>query len=226
MPSSSGANGRGRRVGLTRDQIVDAAVALIDRDGLDAFSLRRLAADIGVDPMSLYNHVANKDALFDGVVEVVMAEIGAAMGDLTGPWPDQIRQAAAAFRGVLLGHPHVSVIVLTRPVLSDVPLEVLRRAVNPALDAGLPFDEAVLLLRTFTSFLTGAILRELGSAMTFGALTPERVAARVVEIESSGEPLLAEAATVVASIDHERLFTYGVELLIAGLTATLGEPGR
>jgi AcrR family transcriptional regulator len=209
---------RGRRVGLTRQRVIAAAVDLIDRDGLDRFSVRRLATDLGIDPMSLYNHVANKDDLLDGVVEHVMSELTLNV-EPSDPWQDQIRRSAHAFRRTALAHPQVSVLMLTRRVLTEIPLGLLREAVRPALDLGLPVEEAIDVVRTFTAFLTGAILRELGSGLTLAAVDPALVAQRVDDIAGSVDPVLAAAASAIADIDHEALFDYGVELFIAGLAA-------
>jgi AcrR family transcriptional regulator len=209
---------RGRRAGLTRERILDAAVELIDRDGVEGFSVRRLAGGLGVDPMSLYNHVANKDDILDGVVESVMSELSLAH-DPADTWQQQVRTSARAFRQVALAHPNVAIVMLTRRVLTEEPLRLLREAVSPALALGLPIDEAIDVVRTFTAFLTGSILRELGSGMTLAVADPELVRQRVEDVERSSDDVLAGAAHSIAEIDHEALFDYGVELFIAGLAA-------
>ncbi len=216
MISSAGARGRGRRAGLTRDRVVDAAVAAIDRDGIDGFSLRRLAGELDVDPMSIYNHVANKDALLDAVVERVMSGI-VLDRDPRIPWQDQIRGGAAAFRDVALAHPQVAVLMLTRRVLTAVPLRLMREAVAPVLSVGVPVTEAVDVVRTFTAFLTGSILRELGSGLSLAGVDADRAGERARDL--GADPLLAAAAAGIAEIDHRALFDYGVELLIAGVEA-------
>ncbi|MGI8938967.1 MAG: TetR/AcrR family transcriptional regulator, partial [Iamia sp.] len=133
--AAAATKGRGRRVGLTRERVLDAAVELIDRDGLGGFSLRRLAGALGVDPMSIYNHVANKDDLLDGVVEQAMSEM-TLDHEPNLAWQDQIRSSAAAFRAVAARHPQVAVLMLTRRVLTAVPRRVMRDAVAPALGGG------------------------------------------------------------------------------------------
>lgn len=208
---------RGRRVGLTRERVVAAAVTLVDRDGLEGFSLRRLAAELGVDPMSIYNHVENKDDLLDAVVASVMAEISLSTDELT-PWPDQVRDSARSFRKAALAHPNVATLMLTRRVLTGVPLDLLRDAVAPAVRAGLSASEALDVVRTLTAFLTGAILRELGAGLSFAVADPSVVAQRVAEIGQAGDDL-ALVATSVAEIDHERLFERGLDLFLAGLNA-------
>ena len=66
---------KSRRTPLSRPRVLQAAVARADADGLEAFSMRRLAQELGVVPMALYKHVANKDELLDGMVDIVFAEI-------------------------------------------------------------------------------------------------------------------------------------------------------
>lgn len=204
-------------MGLTRARVIEAAVELIDREGLEDFSLRRLAAYLGVEPMSLYNHVASKDDLFDGVVEVVLAEMAAA-GEPAGPWDEQMRARAATFRRVALSHPNASILVFTRPVLTPAALSVLRTVLAPAREAGLSAEQAVHALRTFTSFISGTILRELGSGMAFATSGPSRAARRVDELGHADDPILAEAAPYLAVCDHDALFDYGVEVMIDGLS--------
>ena len=63
------------RLPLSREKVLDAAIALADRDGIESLSMRRLGQELGVEAMSLYNHVANKDDIFDGIVEIVLREI-------------------------------------------------------------------------------------------------------------------------------------------------------
>ena len=216
---------QGRRAGLTRARVLDAAIELIDRDGLESFSLRRLACELGVEPMSLYNHVASKDDLLDGVVEVVMAKL-AMTGPLSGTWEDQIRQAANAFRDVLLSHPQVSILVLTRRVLTDRPLDVLREAISPFISAGLEPADALVVLRAFTAFLTGTILRELGADMSFAAVDSALAESRVANLADSMDHVVADSAHEIARIDHHAVFQRGLGLFIAGLSAELRDPGH
>jgi predicted RNase H-like nuclease/AcrR family transcriptional regulator len=91
-----------RRPGLTRDAVVAAAVALADADGLTALSMRALAARLGVEAMSLYHHVPNKEALLDAMVDVVFGEFHTPAA--TGPWREELRRRSSSARAVLLRH--------------------------------------------------------------------------------------------------------------------------
>lgn len=94
---------------LTRDEIFSAALAIIDAEGIDALSMRRLARDLGVEAMSLYHHVANKDAVLDGVVALALtaqAPAGPPPGPYT-PWTEIVVGAVMGFRRALVAHPNV-----------------------------------------------------------------------------------------------------------------------
>jgi TetR/AcrR family tetracycline transcriptional repressor len=213
---------RGRRVGLTRQRVIETAIVMIDRDGLDSFSLRRLAAEVDVEPMSLYNHVASKDDLLDGVVERIFAELTTSRGDRTAStWQDQMRRGARRFREVMLSHPQASIVVLTRRVLTDAPLDAMRGGLKPLLAAGMPTDEAILAVRSFSAYLTGTVLREVGATRSYSTSEPDRAEQRVHQLAETGDPLLAGVADEVAVVDHAAQFDNGVELFIAGIESTL-----
>src|SRR5215471_17702181 len=82
------------RIPLSRRRVLHAAVELADRDGLDLLTMRRLAQEVGAEAMSLYHHVANKEAVLDGIVEVILGEIMAAVDAVEAPSPEADWQAA------------------------------------------------------------------------------------------------------------------------------------
>lgn len=92
-----------RRAPLSRDRVLEAAVALADVVGIEALSMRRLAQELGVVPMALYKHVANKDELLDGMVDVVLGEIDPA--DPTPDWQAAVRRRLLSARQAVLRHP-------------------------------------------------------------------------------------------------------------------------
>lgn len=99
---SSGRAGRGRPA-LTREAVIDAAVAVADADGLGALSMRTVARQLGVEAMSLYHHVRNKEALLDGMVDAVFAEFH--LPRIGGDWVDEMRERSRSGRAVLKRHP-------------------------------------------------------------------------------------------------------------------------
>ena len=100
------------RTPLSKERVLRAAVALADEGGLEALSMRRLAKELGVEAMSLYNHVANKDEIVDGIIDLVMAEIELPSGDVD--WKTAMRRSAISEREVLLRHPWASTTRMAR----------------------------------------------------------------------------------------------------------------
>lgn len=147
---------RGRRVGLSRDQVLRTALKLLDAHGLRAFTLRALAAELDVDPMTIYWHVKGKDEILDGVVALVLGRIE--VGN-TGAWH---RQAAAMFRAhrqLLLEHPAVLDLLLSRPIRSADAWSGTERflaLVEPKLGR----DSAVRWLRLLAAYTNGFLLTE------------------------------------------------------------------
>src|SRR5688500_11950104 len=91
-------------IGLTRERVLQAGLRLVDREGVEALTMRRLGKELGVEAMSLYGYVANKQDLVDGVLARVYAEMPRTV-DGTAAWPDRLRSIAREFRRVLLRHP-------------------------------------------------------------------------------------------------------------------------
>ena len=115
------------RVRLTRDAVLRRAVEVVDADGLPALTMRRLADELGVEAMSLYHHVAGKDALLDGIADLVFEEVleaAASAGpdlDAVGQgrvrWEDAVRARVLAARSVMLRHPWAPLLIATRPAI-------------------------------------------------------------------------------------------------------------
>src|SRR5687767_4967816 len=108
---------------LSRDLVLETAVALADHEGLAALSMRRLGQELGVEAMSLYHHVANKEALLDGMVDAVVAELNAEVGPGGGPWAERdwagaLRTRVLAARTVMLRHKWLPAVLETRTSLS------------------------------------------------------------------------------------------------------------
>jgi AcrR family transcriptional regulator len=104
VPSRS--NARATRRPLSRERVLHAAIALADKDGIDSLSMRNLAEKLGVKAMSLYNHVANKDDVLDGILDVAWGEIVVATGE--ADWKTEIREIAISAHETLLRHPWAS----------------------------------------------------------------------------------------------------------------------
>ncbi|HJW61801.1 MAG TPA: TetR family transcriptional regulator, partial [Actinomycetota bacterium] len=100
------------RVPLSRERVLRAAVALADEHGVEAISMRRIAGELGVVPMALYKHVSSKDELLDGMIDVVVGEIGPPAGGTDGK--AAVRRRVLSARGALLRHPWASRVIESR----------------------------------------------------------------------------------------------------------------
>ncbi|MCB2176895.1 MAG: TetR/AcrR family transcriptional regulator C-terminal domain-containing protein [Actinomycetales bacterium] len=141
----------GRRPRLNRDRVLHAAVALADEVGLEALSMRRLAAELDVVPMALYKHVADKEALLDGMVDVVVGEIEPPAPGVE--WRDAVRGRVLSARRALLRHPWARRALETRTTRTA--------AVLDQMDA----TAAAFLTGGFSAELTHHVMHALGSRM-------------------------------------------------------------
>jgi AcrR family transcriptional regulator len=108
---------------LTRDRVLRAAVALADQGGVEALSMRNLARELGVVPMALYKHVANKDELLDGMIDVVVEEIDPPLSGTD--WKTAVRERILSARRALLRHPWASYVLESRPEPTPTVIEYM-----------------------------------------------------------------------------------------------------
>jgi AcrR family transcriptional regulator len=141
----------GRRAPLNRDRVLRAAVALADETGIESLSMRKLAKELGVVPMALYKHVANKEELLDGMVDAVIAEIDPPVRD-TG-WKTAVRQRVLSARQALLRHPWASRVIETRTNRTPVVLGYMDSMTGMFLAGG------------FSADLTHHVMHALGNRM-------------------------------------------------------------
>jgi AcrR family transcriptional regulator len=139
---------------LTRERVVDAAIALAEREGLAELSMRRLAAELGAGTMSLYNHVSDKDDLFDAMVQQVLATVRVSPSD---DWREVAATWAADSRAALLDR--ITLIPLVVAPERSVHLGRISRAVVAELvQAGLVPEAAAVVVRTVGRYFAGAVL--------------------------------------------------------------------
>ncbi|HEX2905154.1 MAG TPA: TetR/AcrR family transcriptional regulator C-terminal domain-containing protein [Jatrophihabitans sp.] len=169
----SAASGRRGR-GLSAERIARAALELMDESGVGAASMRAIGARLGVEAMSLYKHVATRDALLDAVVELVVAELNTDPDVQSSPqhgWREYLSRLAHGVRRYARAHPHAFPLVTTRPAEApwvNPPLRSLpwiESLLSALLAEGFTDDQALFAYRSFNSFLLGYLLMETG-AMT------------------------------------------------------------
>ncbi|MEV0158849.1 TetR/AcrR family transcriptional regulator C-terminal domain-containing protein [Nonomuraea fuscirosea] len=204
---------------LSRGRIVAAAIDLIEREGADAVSMRRIAAELGVGVMSLYNHVPNKDALLNGVAEAVLSRIEFT-DDPDAHWTDRVRAQARAFRQIAHHHPRSTMLVVSRQLHSAAGLLPVERALATLRGAGFDGADAVRMLRMFIAYIVGSLLREVGVTPAFA---PEQTRTITADgVDPALFPEVSSLAELLAECDHEAEFEFGLELLIKAIEAHAG----
>jgi AcrR family transcriptional regulator len=138
---------------LTRDRVLEAALALLDRDGLDALSMRRLGEALGVEAMSLYNHVPNKAALLDGLHERILALVEPP--PRTNDWQLYARHQARALHQTLCAHPGAITLFATRPARTPASLARFEQYLAMLVAAGFTPDHAVHVVQIVMAFVVG-----------------------------------------------------------------------
>jgi AcrR family transcriptional regulator len=166
IPTAPPGSGRGT---LDRRRVLGAAVSYIDQHGIEALTMRRLGAYLGVEGMALYRHVRSREGLLDGVVETVVDELYGDPDVHLGPthgWQDYLQRLAHGVRRIALAHPAVFPLVATRPPAAPwvrPPLRSLRwleSFLDTLTSSGFSDEAAVAAYRAYTSFLLGHLLLE------------------------------------------------------------------
>jgi AcrR family transcriptional regulator len=194
----------GTKVGLSRERVLAAALALVDRDGLKALSMRRLGAELDVEAMTLYHYVPTKDALLDGLVELVLRR--SEPPAFTGDWRSTLATYAHSLRATLLAHPHVLPLVAARPAVTPDTLRPVEQGLRMLVDAGFPLGRALDALNALSVFVIGHATSEV--AVGTDSPTPD-----LTEF-----PLLSAAARDGVGTDDEARFRFAVDALLAGMT--------
>ncbi len=140
---------------LTRDQIVSAAMTIVDRDGLNALSMRKLAGELGVGTMSLYYHVPDKSALYDLILDAGLREVDLSADDPDAPVEERVAGVAHAIRDALLNHPRAAIIVMSRSLRTPTQLRPVEKLLEILSDAGMPPAQAMQTVNVIGQYAVG-----------------------------------------------------------------------
>jgi AcrR family transcriptional regulator len=201
---------RGRPPKLSRPAILAAAMALIDRGGGEALTMRSLAAALGVEAMSLYRHVDSKEALLDGVAEQLMS--GIEPRGVSSDWAEAVRGFASSVRGLAREHPQAFTLVGLRALDSASALQPVEDLLASLRAGGFTPARAVAVHRVVAAYTRGYALSEIaGFALDERALAAPSLGERFPTIRALGRHLATEPS--------QGSFRAGVELIISGLRA-------
>ncbi len=205
------------RVPLTRERVVAEALEQIDELGPEALTMRRLGARLGVEAMSLYNHVASKEDLLDGVASLLL-ELVEVPDPPAGDWRVQLRAIAAGVRHIGLTHPRAFPLVASRRLDTLGSWAPVLAGFTEARRAGLPTGASVHVVHTFAGFIVGTVLLEIGTLEARASVTAS------VELPEQ-DAQLREYLGACADVSDDEQFTAGLDLLIAGMEHLLARPG-
>ncbi len=207
------------RTHLSREQVVRAALAIVDRDGLDGFSMRKLGAELGVDPMAAYYYFPNKAAVLDGIVDAVYAEIPPLSG-AEAPWDSRLRELMRAWRQVLRAHPHALPVLSTHPPSTPLTLQQEETAVAILYNAGFPPLEAFQAMSCLAGYVIGVAFAEVG-VQPGGVPDPteEEIREGIAQLSADVYPALTAAFRGGIWFDPDAWFEAGLDLFITGLKA-------
>lgn len=200
------------RTALNREYIATVALDLIDRIGLTKFSMRKLGAELGVDPMAVYRHYTDQEALYDGIAELLFDHFDADSLPWATDWRDVCTAYCERLRATLLDHPHAVTVFASRPVRSPAAIATGNRMIETLCDAGFTPAHALQLTRCLREFTVGHALTM--AVVTLGASVRSRKPAPADPTYN----LLAEAADGAPPGAHFRL---GLNALLDGFTAGL-----
>jgi TetR/AcrR family tetracycline transcriptional repressor len=209
---------------LTRETIVDSALALADAEGLEAVTIRRLALDQGVTPMALYWHFRDKDLLLNGVVERLLSEVvlpDVVLDDAT-PWDLRIRELLGAMLVVLRSHPNVADLVPVRMMLSTPGLDLTERALGVLRGAGFSPEQSAQLAGHGLSSIVLLVMTEPGRQVGTDAevleqqLRTKRAALQALSPDRYPN-VLASAEGFIACGSASAYFDLGLDLFIEGI---------
>ena len=206
---------------LTRERVLSCAVAIADEKGLGALTMRSLAQELGVKPMSLYHHVANKDAILDGIVDMVFAEMELPQAD--GDWRAELTRRATSARSVLRRHPWAIVLMESRAVPGPANLRHHDAVLGTLRTAGFSVPMTAHAYALLDAYVYGFAVQE--AALPFGPdSAPDVTAAIAAQFSADEYPHLVELATTHAmqpGYDFGDEFDFGLGVILDALAAAL-----
>ena len=209
-----------RRAPLTRERVLRAALDLADQGGIDAVSMRKLGQVLGVEAMSLYKHVANKDEILDGIADLVAAEIE--MPDPAAPWREAVRRSALSTYRALLRHPWAAAVLESRVNPGPVRLRYLDAMVGVLRGAGFSLGDVARGFMYVDSLVYGHALTVSSWPFDVGndpeaaeAMVRDHFADAYPNLVAMGELAMAEAGAMPTDVE------FGLDLILDGLERLL-----
>jgi AcrR family transcriptional regulator len=206
------------RARLNRDRVLRAAVALADEGGIEALTMRKLAQTLGVEAMSLYNHVANKDDILDGIVDVVFGEIGLPPMDVD--WKTSMRQRAISARDVLSRHPWAIGLMESRSKPGRATLQHHDAVIGALRKGGFSLPMTAHAYSVLDGYIYGFALTHTNLPFETSEETAELAQDIMGRFSAHEYPHLTELTVqhvLQPGYDYVREFEFGLDLILDGL---------
>jgi len=211
-----------KRVPLSRERVIDAAIGLADAQGIEALSMRRLAQELGVEAMSVYHHVANKDEILDGIVEVVLEEF-----ELPQPgaeWKAAVHRTARSAHEVLVRHPWAANLILSGAGTGAARLRYMDSILGSLRQAGFSAEMTDHAYHALDSHIMGFTLWQVGMNLGSDEHLKELAATFLAQLDIAEFPYLAEHVEQhlkPRDPDDSGEFEFGLRLILDGLERLL-----
>ena len=206
------------RIPLSRERVLRAAVAFADESGRESLSMRKLGEALGVEAMSLYNHVANKDELLDGMVDLVFSEIDLPPGG--ADWKTAMRQRAVSARQALSRHPWAIALMESRTSPGPATLRHHDAVIGSLREGGFSIEMAAHAFSVLDSYIYGFALQEASLPFDTAEETAEVAEMILKQMPPDEYPHLTELAlehVLQPGYDYGDEFEFGLDLILGGL---------
>jgi AcrR family transcriptional regulator len=212
-----------KRPPLDRERVLRAAIELADDGGIEALSMRRLGQRLGVEAMSLYNHVSNKEDVLAGIVDIIIGDIDVTQTAVS--WTEAMRRRAVSMRRVFVKHPWAVGLLESRRSLGAAALRYCESVLDVLRRAGFSPLTAIRAFSVLDSYAYGYSIQEKSLPSGSAAETSQATELFVRQLPRSEYPRLAEVAVSMmrSGMDYAREFELGLDLLLEALERWRGE---
>lgn len=220
QPMVKRSGSKNRRIPLRKDQILRAAIAVADASGIDALSMRSLGNTLGVEAMSLYKHVSNKDDLLDGMVDMVIGEF--TLPAIGGDWKKAMRQRGLSAHEVLMRHPWATLLIASRMNVGPAMFRYIDATLGCLREAGFSHALADHGWNALDSYIYGFTLQQLNFPIEPSEYS-SAARAFLPMIPADKFPYLHSGTRVVAEGKHDGIndIRFGLDLILDGLERLL-----
>jgi len=211
-----------RRIPLNRERVLHAAVDLADKGGIEAVSMRKVGQELGVEAMSLYNHVANKEDLLDGMVDVIVSEIDTS--DDGSDWRSALRHRILSARSAMRRHPWAMSVIETRTTMSQPMISYMDDMLGIVVNGGMSYDLAHHAMHALGSRMLGftqELFRDTDAveeSPEVAAIMAREMAEAYPNISTMLEHISHDEDSILgAGCDDDVEFAFGLDLILDGL---------